>query len=166
MRGWRGGSILPNNISFDVDGGKFNLRTAGIIIQSNKILLCKNDGNSNYYTIGGRIKFGEDSVKAIEREVMEETKQRFIADRLLYVNENFFTFQKTQEKCHEICTYYLMKSLQPVIKLPQPIQESYGIVRFYWIHLNELTEIVFFPEFLKSGLQKITSSTKHIVIRQ
>ena len=156
---------MASNISLPVDGGKFNLRTGAIIFQNKSVLLCKNDGNNNYYVIGGRDTFGESTEEAIVREVREETKQKFSVDRLVFINENFFTFAKTGEKCHELCFYYLMKS-RGNIELPKPVEESYGTVRFYWIPLSELSDIILLPKFLKSELKALPNSTLHVVTRQ
>ena len=54
--------------------------------------------------IGGGIEFGETSVQAIEREVLEEINQQITKPKLLAVLENLFTFDGQQG--HEIVFVY------------------------------------------------------------
>ncbi len=54
--------------------------------------------------IGGGIEFGETSVQAIEREVLEEINQQITQPKLLAVLENLFTFDGQQG--HEIVFVY------------------------------------------------------------
>lgn len=54
--------------------------------------------------IGGSIEFGEISVQAIEREVLEEINQQITQPKLLAVLENLFTFDGQQG--HEIVFVY------------------------------------------------------------
>ena len=155
------------NVSVQIgDLGKFQVRVAGVIILDNKILLAKVDGNENYQVIGGRLGFGETTEEAVVREVAkEELKRKCTVERLLFINENFFTFKKTQENCHEICYYYLMKPSFPITTTPPPVKESYGMVNFEWVELSKLKDIVLFPEFLKKELQTLPSAPKVVVTK-
>ena len=65
------------------------------------------DPNKDEYffrPIGGGIEFGETSVQAIEREVLEEIQQQIAQPKLLAVLENLFTFDDQQG--HEIVFVY------------------------------------------------------------
>ena len=50
-----------------------NIRVAGIIIKDNRVLMVKNLRSDYIYSLGGRLKFGEDARSGVEREVFEET---------------------------------------------------------------------------------------------
>ena len=73
-----------------------------------KVLLAKGyDPNKNEYffrPIGGGIEFGETSVQAIEREVLEEIQQQIAQPKLICVLENLFSFDGQQG--HEIVFVY------------------------------------------------------------
>ena len=50
-----------------------------------------NENRVFYYSVGGRVKFGESLEKAVLREVKEETGIEAEIDRMAFVHENFFT---------------------------------------------------------------------------
>ena len=65
------------------------------------------DPNKDEYffrPIGGGIEFGETSVQAIEREVLEEIQQQIAQPKLICVLENLFSFDGQQG--HEIVFVY------------------------------------------------------------
>lgn len=63
--------------------------------------------------IGGGIEFGETSVQAIEREVLEEINQQITKPKLLAVLENLFTFDGQQG--HEIVFVYDAEFIDSVL---------------------------------------------------
>ena len=60
------------DITIDVGDYKLNVRTAGVIIHNNKILVHKNVNSEHYALVGGRVEIGENSVDTIKREIKEE----------------------------------------------------------------------------------------------
>ena len=58
------------------DNGLINIRVGAIIMQNGKILMVGNRRSDYYYSVGGRIKFGETAEEAVIREVQEETGVR------------------------------------------------------------------------------------------
>ncbi len=89
------------------DGIKFNFRVAAIFKNGNKVLLQKNKKSGDYYSlIGGRVKFLEDTKKAMIREIKEEVGVNVKDDELslLEVVENFFVYDNT--KFHELLFVY------------------------------------------------------------
>ncbi|MFS1514404.1 NUDIX domain-containing protein [Chengkuizengella sp. SCS-71B] len=83
--------MINGDITLDILNGKFSCRVGAIIIDSNEILMAKDEKTSFYYTIGGRVRFGETAEEAILREIFEETQHRLELGELKYVHENFFT---------------------------------------------------------------------------
>ncbi|MCH7336560.1 NUDIX domain-containing protein [Acinetobacter sp. NIPH 2699] len=73
-----------------------------------KVLLSKGYDPSKDETylrpIGGGVEFGETSVQAVEREVLEEIHQQIVHPKLLGILENLFSFDGQQG--HEIVFVY------------------------------------------------------------
>lgn len=75
----------------------FKVRTSGIIMKDNKILV-EQYRDTSYFTLpGGYVEIGEDSSSAIIREIKEEVGVNFKIDRYLGIVENFF-INANQEK--------------------------------------------------------------------
>ena len=104
--------VFEKEINMDIkfvndDGIKFNFRVAAIFKNGNKVLLQKNKKSGDYYSlIGGRVKFLEDTKKAMIREIKEEVGVNIKDDELslLEVVENFFVYDNT--KFHELLFVY------------------------------------------------------------
>ncbi len=86
----------------------FRFRACAIIVRNNKVLMCENERDDYYYTLGGGVKHGETVEEAVVREVFEETGQILEIDRLLFINQNFFK-DNDDKNCHEVAFYFLMK---------------------------------------------------------
>ena len=61
--------------TFFTENGKFNYRVGAIIKNGRKLLMARNPNEKRvfYYSVGGRVKFGETAQQAIIRELKEET---------------------------------------------------------------------------------------------
>lgn len=80
---------MEEDLTIDFSTGKLNVRVAAWIEQNNEILISSfPDGNISLP--GGRVKFGETSLEAITREIMEETGETLSNPKLYAVIENFF----------------------------------------------------------------------------
>ena len=158
-----------NDITVKIGGGKFNYRVGAIIIDSGEILMVRNSIMPHYFTIGGRMQFGEAAHEAVLREAFEETKVHFEIDRLAYIHENFFLFESDGEFYHEVALYFLMKpnSLLREVKLDSFSEEEFEDVSFqlHWLPVNGLSEYSLFPEFFKTELLNITQGIKHFVTK-
>lgn len=149
---------------FSNDKGWFRYRSCAIIIEDGAVLMAKNKKDPYYYSVGGAVKLGETSEQAVIREVFEETGEIYEIDRLVYVNENFFT--GTQDNiglpCHEIAFYYLMKPRG--IKLFNNNQNMYDVDEdMYWLKIDEYYNQNAFPTFFSKELNNISDCIKHII---
>ena len=122
--------------------GKFKLRTTGIIIKDNKVLVQKAKKFEGYVLPGGHIELGELSKEAMLREIKEETKLDVKINYLICVAENIYN--KSDETCHEINYYYRLEPIND-IKTEEftIIENDKGIIKeqnFYWIDINNLVE--------------------------
>lgn len=144
----------------------FNFRVAAIIYNSNKdkILIHKSKDGKHWVLPGGRVEFYEQAEDAIRRELFEEIGIRVQECRLVWMVENFFT--KDEKKFHEISLYYFIELLQE--NNLEENDEFYGIeyeknILFSWKKIDELSEYVVYPQFLKTSLKNIPFNVKHIV---
>ena len=147
-------------------GGVFNYRVGAIIIDAGQILMVKNAGAPFYYTVGGRIQFGETAQEAMVREAYEETGLPLEVERLAFVHENFFVLEDTGEPYHELCYFFVMKPHGQLRAAAQgAFQEVYGSVEYHWLPVDALGEIPLYPEFFKTQLQNMPSQTVSFVTR-
>ena len=71
-------------------GGFINIRVGAIILKGDRFLMVRNARADYFYSVGGRIKFGETAEEAVVREVFEETGILMEIDHLGFVLENYF----------------------------------------------------------------------------
>ena len=61
-----------------------NIGVFGVIVNKNKILLCKRNYGDYYWTLpGGKIEEKEKIFEALKREIREETNQEIIIDKYI-----------------------------------------------------------------------------------
>lgn len=75
--------------AFPDDKCTCELRTAGILIKDNMILVQKDKYGNEYVLPGGHIKIGETLEDGLVREMMEEMGVKIKCDRLLWSEECF-----------------------------------------------------------------------------
>jgi 8-oxo-dGTP diphosphatase len=131
----------------------FNVRVYGILIDENHDLLITDElVHGKYITKlpGGGLEFGEGTIDAIKREMMEET------GITVEVTEHFYTtdfFQASAFNPHAqvISIYYLLKALGPIdVPIKQkPFdfdEEKEGAIAFRLIPIQTVSEEQFtFP---------------------
>ena len=154
------------NITVKIADGTFNYRVGAIIIDSGEILMVKNSGDSFFYTVGGRVQFGEVAHEAILREAYEETQVHLEIDRLAYIHENLFVMDSNNEIYHEICMFFLMKPNSQLRAMENSsFEEEYGDVTYHWLPIHGLGELELYPEFFKTELLDLPSMTKYMVTK-
>lgn len=153
-------------ISFDIDGVRFNYRTAAICVCDDRVLLHRARKDDFWALPGGRCEAGETAKEAVVREMSEELDVAASATRLVYVVENFFTYDDWQG--HEIGMYFEARFPQgsPITKREgpwtSPVEPD---LVFRWFTAEELEDICIKPEFLRSELFELPLATEHIVVR-
>ncbi|HRG62299.1 MAG TPA: NUDIX domain-containing protein [Burkholderiales bacterium] len=150
------------DLTFKTPAGRFNYRVGAIIIRDGKVLMVQNQLSRCYYSVGGRIKYGESSEEAIIREVFEETGVYLEIDRLGFIHENFFVEQVTNETFHELSLYYYMKTPENFAPHCKSITENGIIESLSWLNINHLNDLEAYPAFFKDRLINQTSQITHI----
>ena len=137
------------DINFKEEGYTFNFRVAALIRNGNKILVEQNKQVDYYGLPGGRCKLGEDSISAIIREMLEETREEMEYVRSVGILENFFISRYTHSPYHEILMIHELKfKNKDTYKKDNIINlEEKKDGKFYWKEIDELNkckpEIVF-----------------------
>jgi ADP-ribose pyrophosphatase YjhB (NUDIX family) len=155
------------DVTFKTDGGYFLHKAGAIIVHDNKLLMVKNENFPYYYTVGGRVNFGETSEDAVLREVFEETGIKLEIDRLAFIHENYFVgsiFGAMDEDFHEVAFYYLMKQSDKIkgIKCTS-LGADGGAESLHWLPLTELSKFNLYPEFYKTELLNLKNEVGHFI---
>jgi ADP-ribose pyrophosphatase YjhB (NUDIX family) len=155
------------DITFKTDEGRFNYRVAGIIMHNNKLLIMKDEHSSYYYIPGGRVAMNELSEDAIIREIREEINVEVNVNRMLWVNENFFREENSDESYHEICFYYLLDMVdeQLINSGNEFVLNENGKhnLSFYWKDIEEIKDLYIYPLFIKKNILQLQKVIEHVV---
>jgi len=158
---------MPNqspDLTIFAPGGVFNLRVGAVILRRDQVLLVNN--GLHYYSIGGRVKLHETLEQAVKREIMEETGEIFEVDRLLWINEGFFTLKGGAydgQRFHEISFIFLMKP-KPDTKIGNGcVLKDDAKEWLEWVPIDELGNHIVYPEIIKTDLRRLPDQPVHIV---
>ncbi|MCM3671619.1 NUDIX hydrolase [Mesobacillus maritimus] len=148
---------------FNVNNEVFNYRVAGVLIKNNHVLLHKQVTDQHWSLPGGRVQVLEDSATGVKREMQEELGYTVEVEKLLWVTENFFTYQ--ERTYHEIGFYYQLSNDNLNVTASPFYGEEGEQLIYQWIPLKVLNTITLYPEFLKSSLKELPTNTQHIIIK-
>lgn len=133
--------VIPIDIDIKNEVGTFKLRTSGIIIRNNKVLVAKSKKFNGYVFPGGHVTLGESSINAIKREIKEELNYNFEIENLFCVHEYVYLL-KDKKYANEICYYYKIKADDNVPDKDFIIEEiDNGIKKtheYNWIKIEDL----------------------------
>ena len=155
---------MGSDLTLPVDDGFVNLRVGAIIQRDGKFLMAGNDILPYYYSVGGRIRFGETAEQAILREVEEETGVRLEIDRLGFVEENFFYGDSAWNQgrlIYELDFYFYMKTPPDFRPACRSFTEDGVSERLEWIGPD--TEKTIYPDFFRTELTDPKPYVRHIV---
>ena len=144
--------------------GVINIRVGAIIMKDDKVLMVKNNRDDYYYSVGGRIQFGETAEDAILREVKEELGFEMEIDRLGFIKEAYFygTVGSDQERLiYEPAFYYYMKVPEDFELENKTFLEDGTPEYLEWVPIDTTKTI--YPEFFKTELKNPSKEIKHMV---
>lgn len=161
-------------ISVSIGESRFNYRAAGVCAHDGYVLLHRAAHEDFWSLPGGRVEIGETAQAAVARELREELGPTFEmrVDRLLWVVENFFTYDGVS--FHEIGLYALVPPGPANAYLDKshtyhgiegdfdPLHRPIQLV-FQWFPLATLESVPLFPRFLRSALRHLPDRLEHIV---
>ena len=143
------------DITVEVEGQMLNIRTAMCMIHNNKLLTHRNINSDHYAIPGGRIQIGEDSAKALKREVMEEMGKEIELIGYVTTIENFF--EMNGKKYHEIEFVHLAEfKNEEDKKIEETIKNIEGkeYLQYEWVDINKIDEYPIMPKAIKQGIKE------------
>lgn len=154
------------DITFRTEEGRFNYRVCAVMIRDGKILAMHDAHSPYYYLPGGRVRLHERAEEAVCREVREELQIDARINRVLWLNQGFFTEDVTGEKFHELCLYFLMDISGTGLEQRGEqfvLMEGEKRHEFEWIDFSRLKEEYFYPTFLKEKIWDLPRALTLIV---
>jgi len=160
---------MRDSIRLKNDEFYFKLRSAGLVIKNNKILIVEMDNNGFYCLPGGYVDIGETTEEAIKREMKEEYGKEIVVQKYLGMVENYFV-TKSLRRMHEISCYYLVD-----FEDPNFVQEDVSLIEndndhivrldFKWVDINQLDNYDIRPKFLKDLLKGYDLEFRHLIFK-
>ena len=145
----------------------FKVKSVGLILQDNKILLVQMRDNGFFCVPGGHAKIHETAQEACIREIEEEVNVKVKIVKDLCVIENFF--KSKDKKIHEITFYYIVSPLDNN-QLPTKdfvrVDDNDGKLDFRWFALNNLENVDFRPQILKEKLIAKNFNFEYFTVNQ
>ena len=155
--------------TFKTEHGNFNYRVGVIITNGRKILMARNPNEERafYYSVGGRVRFGESLTKAALRELKEETGIDCEIDRLAAIHENFFT-DDGGVFFHEVSCFFTVKPNDKLLQIPNGHTTDGGPCGAYleWIDLDNSGGVTIYPDFYRKKKKKKDREIKHFISRE
>lgn len=152
--------------TFKRETGQFTYRLAGVAIHEGHVLLHRAERDDFWVLPGGRAELGEPATLGLRREMQEELDTDVTVERLLWVLENFFTWEDGSA-CHELGLYFLihLPAGSPFLGKETPFWGREGdiLLEFRWFELARLGEILLYPSFLREGLRRLPEAPAHVV---
>jgi ADP-ribose pyrophosphatase YjhB (NUDIX family) len=156
-------------ISLETSAGSFNVRTVGVAIQDEQVLLHRAAHDTWWALPGGRVELHESSADALVREMREEMGVEVEPRRLLWVLERFFV---SSRRHHSIQFYYLMQVPEALFPASAPTfsspQSNDTPLVFHWYPLAALESLPMplYPAALSTMLQQLPETVVHLVTRE
>lgn len=156
------------DLTVDVGEGIVNLRVGAVIVRNGKFLMAGNDKSDFYYSVGGRLRFGESMEEAAVREVFEETGYRLKPSGLAFVHENFFPSESfhggktVRKEVYEISFFYrfdVPEDFDPRADFTDEGTKEH----LFWVSPDE--EKTVYPAFFRTEALKPAEGVKHFITR-
>lgn len=154
------------DIHFKADDCFFDVRTVGVLVKDGKILVQRDKDGSEYALPGGHVRLGETTAEGLVREYREETGADIRCGRLLWTEECFFEWNG--RKAHNLAYYYLIELCEgsdiPDIGSFISHKDNSNVM-IGWMSIDQLQDVVLYPEFLKKKIFELDSPPEHFISR-
>ena len=149
---------------FTTDEYICDLRTVGLLICNNKILVQRDTGGNEFALPGGHIKLGETLENGLVREFKEETGADIYCKHLLWSEECFWEWKG--KKAHSIAFYYLIElckgSFIPDWDEFVSHKDNCNVL-IGWMSVDEVKNVIIYPEFIKKEINNMNDYPKHFI---
>lgn len=151
---------------FTTDESICDLRTVGVLVKDDKILVQRDRNGNEYALPGGHVKIGETLEDGLIREYKEETGADIQCIRMLWSEECFWKWKGKQ--AHNIAFYYLIELCDgsDIPDLGEFVSHKDNCnVLIGWMPIADLQNITIYPEFLKQEIDRLDEPMKHFVTK-
>lgn len=154
---------MAKDVSLIVDNVKLNYRTAVILCCGENVLLHKPNADDFWNMPGGRVKFGEDSLSALKREISEELGYEIEESKLIAFGENFFTYRDVFY--HELVTIYKVEvaSSEKLAQMQGFTSLDNPDMTYHWFNKKEVANIKCLPKIIYSLVDKENDDVLHFM---
>lgn len=151
-------------ISFKVEDGRFNYRSAAVILCDGHVLVHRARADDFWALPGGRVEFMECADQAVVREIGEELGWNVRVARQLWHVENFFEYRS--ERFHELLSIFRVDLVSPV-KVDsevdfQGIEDADDDILFRWVPVDCVAGYTLKPDFLKSRFKTLPQQVEYV----
>jgi 8-oxo-dGTP pyrophosphatase MutT (NUDIX family) len=157
---WAG---IMGGVQLDIDirlgDHRFNFRVGAVIRRDRAVLTCSLPGSTFCFLPGGRVRAGEATQAALERELHEELGVRASVGSLAMIVENFFPYG--EHRYHELGLYYVVELPDGID--PSTVTDVENGATFRWIEIEDLAAADLRPSFLCEALSGDLGTTQHFV---
>ena len=140
------------DLTIQLEGIKLNIRVA-VIMKTDKGYIFEKSPKGYLFTVGGRVKLGESSFEAAQREVREELGFEMKEVKLAAIIENFFG--PAHARVHEICFVYKHEQTVTVVLTNEFVEVSE----------EALTVEDVRPDIMKEIITNAKDTITHIIVK-
>lgn len=141
-----------------------SFRSVGVLIRDNKLLVQRDKDGTDYALPGGHVKLGENSMESLVREYREETGAEISCKRLLWVEENFWSWRG---KLNNALAFYYEIELANGTDIPDcgefVSQKDNCNVVLGWLPIEALSKVTIYPSFLPEKIHSIQPYPEHFI---
>ncbi len=156
--------MLEKDWLFSAETYICDIRTVGVLVKNNKILVQRDKDGNEYALPGGHIKIGETLEDGLIREYKEETGIDIRIKHMLWSEECFWEWGGRQ--AHNIAFYYLIEEYDgfEILDVGEFVSHKDNCnVVIGWMDIDQIQNVVIYPEFLKNEIHNLNGQIKHFV---
>lgn len=159
----------PRDCSFRAAGGRFNYRVGAIIAKGDQLLLARNplEKRAFYYSVGGKVRFGESLEEALLRELREETGLDCKLERLAAIHENFFP-DDDGVLWHELAVFFTVQLSPELAAIESGRRTDHGPAGEYleWVDRRDCAGLTIYPGFFRTVDFSQAQGVLHVLDRE
>ncbi|MBR3955794.1 MAG: NUDIX domain-containing protein [Clostridia bacterium] len=147
---------------FVIDNNICDVRTVGVLIRDGKVLVQRDRNGNEFALPGGHVRIGETLANGLVREYKEETGADISCIKLLWTEECFWEWNG--RTAHNFAFYYLIDDNSAIPDTGEftSHKDNCNVV-LGWMSIEEIQNVVIYPEFIKTEIHRLDEPMKHFV---